>query len=203
MELPRLHLVADERIARLPDLDERTRRVSGVPAIALHARGHSLTGREHLELARRFAAVLPQQVFVYDRLDVALAVDAAGVQLSASGLTPRDARRISSRWWIGASVHTLAEASAARDGGADYLLVGPVFATPTHPEAPALGLAELTRFAGLGAPVLAIGGISPANARSVMGAGAYGVAVIRAVWDAPDPARAAAEIMKEIAWKSS
>lgn len=199
-ELPRLHAVTDDRIARTPELGERATTLGRADAgsIALHARGRGLSGREHLELARAFARAAPDRLFVNDRLDVALAAGAAGVQLSTGGLTPRDARRLSHQWWIGASVHTPAEAAAAREGGADYLLVGPVFATPTHPEALPLGVAGLAPFVALGLPVLAIGGISAANAGAVRAAGAYGVAVIRALWDVDDPARAAREIMKEM-----
>ncbi|HWZ28344.1 MAG TPA: thiamine phosphate synthase [Gemmatimonadales bacterium] len=196
--LPRLHAVTDERIAHLPDLADRARALGSAGSVALHARGHSLTGRAHLELARLLAEAAPNRLFVNDRLDVALAAGAAGVQLSAGGLTPRDARRLSVYWWIGASVHTLEEAAAARDGGADYLLVGPVFPTPTHPEAPPLGVRGLARFVALGLPVVAIGGVTRANARDVRSAGVHGVAVIRALWDAPDARQAVREIMKEI-----
>ncbi len=195
--LPRLHAITDERIARLPDFADRVRAL-GAAGAALHARGHSLSGRAHLDLARLLGAAAPRRLFVNDRLDVALAAEAAGVQLSAGGLTPRDARQLSDDWWIGASVHAVEEALAARDGGADYLLVGPVFATPTHPEAPPLGVGGLARYVALGLPVLAIGGISRANARDVMATGAHGVAVIRALWDAPDAEGAAREMMEEM-----
>ncbi|HEX4634524.1 MAG TPA: thiamine phosphate synthase [Gemmatimonadales bacterium] len=202
-ELPRLHAVTDERIARLADLADRSRALSSAGTVALHARGHSLSGRDHLTLAQLLRAAAPEHLFVNDRLDIALAVDATGVQLSTNGLSPAEARRLHPAWWIGMSVHTPEEAAAAQAGGADYLLVGPVFATPTHPERRPLGVEGLTRFTGLGLPVVAIGGISRANARDVVAAGAHGVAMIRALWDAHDPARAAQEIMKEIAWKSS
>lgn len=202
-ELPRLHAVTDERIARLPDLSDRARALGSAAPLALHARGHSLSGRDHLALARSLGSAAPGRLFVNDRLDVALAADARGIQLSANGLTPREARRLRQTWWIGVSVHTPDEAAAAQGEGADYLFVGPVFATPTHPEVRPLGVEGLARFTRLGVPVVAIGGISRANARDVMASGAYGVAVIRALWDAPDPVRAAQEIMKEIAWKSS
>ena len=202
-ELPRLHAVTDERVTRLPDLADRARALSSTGTLALHARGHSLTGRDHLALARLLRGAAPGPLFVNDRLDIALAVHADGVQLSSSGLSPGEARSLHQDWWIGVSVHTPREAAAAQAGGADYLLAGPVFATPTHPEREPLGLEGLAQFTGLGLPVVAIGGIGRANARDVVAAGAYGVAMIRALWNAPDPARAALEIMKEIEWKSS
>src|SRR5207247_358473 len=119
----------------------------------------------------------PSRLFVNDRLDVALATGAAGVQLGWGSLLPEDARRLDPEWWIGKSVHDLAEAEAARTQGADYLLVGPVFATPatpTHPERPPLGPAALGAIARLGVPVVAIGGITPARAGEGQAAGTCG-----------------------------
>jgi thiamine-phosphate diphosphorylase len=196
--LPRLHAVTDERIARLADLGDRALALASSGPVALHARGHSLSGHDHLTLARVLGAAAPDRLFVNDRLDVALAAGAAGVQLSTNGLTPADARRLSVAWWIGVSVHTPEEAVTAQALGADYLLAGPVFATPTHPDGQPFGVEGLARFTRLGLPVVAIGGVTRANARNVVSAGAHGVAVIRALWDAPDPARAVQDIMKEM-----
>jgi len=195
--LPRLHAVTDERIAELPTLAAAARALGSTGA-ALHARGHSLPGRAHLRLARLLAEAAPDRLFVNDRADVALAAGAAGVQLAADGLAPADARRLRPDWWIGVSVHDLAAARSARDGGADYLLVGPVHATPTHPEVSPLGVAGLAPFVALGLPVVAIGGVDASRARELRRAGAHGVAAIRALWDAPDPRAAAREILKEL-----
>jgi thiamine-phosphate pyrophosphorylase len=201
--LPRLHAVTDERIARRADLDDRARELAagGGDNLAFHARGHTLTGLEHYELAARLSDRPTVRLFVNDRLDVALAVGggAAGVQLHAGSLAPEDARRLEPRWWIGKSVHDLAEAEAARAEGADYLLVGPVFPTPTHPERPALGLDRLAAIAALGAPVIAIGGVTAENAKAVRAAGAHGAAAIRALWDAIEPAAAARRMLEELA----
>jgi len=170
--------------------------------LALHARGHTLTGLEHYELAVRLSDSPSVRLFINDRLDIALAVDAEGVQLTPGSLSPEEARRLSARWWIGRSVHNLAEAEAAQAGGADYLLAGPVFPTATHPDRAPLGLGALREIVGLGLPVLAIGGVTARNAREVREAGAHGVAAIRALWDATEPA-AAARQMLEALWKSS
>ena len=140
--LPRLHAITDERIARRTDLGDIARELAagGGADLAFHARGHNLTGLEHYELAVRLrppgsplGSVCPTvRLFVNDRLDIALAVGADGVQLTPGSLSPEEARRLSARWWIGKSVHDLAEAEAAQAGGADYLLAGPVFPTATH-----------------------------------------------------------------------
>jgi len=200
--LPRLHAVTDERIARRADLDDLARELAtgGGADLALHARGHTLSGLEHYELAERLRLYAPTLLFINDRLDIALG--AAGVQLTDGGLTPEAARRLEPTWWIGASVRGLAEAEAAQAGGADYLLVGPVFPTATHPGRAPLGLEGLREVVTLGLPVIAIGGVTARNAREVREAGAHGAAAIRAVWDATEPA-AAARQMLEALWKSS
>jgi thiamine-phosphate diphosphorylase len=159
--------------------------------LAFHARGHTLAGREQYDLAIRLSAYPPVRLFANDRLDVALAVGAAGVQLGAGSLEPADARRLNPAWWIGKSVHDLAEAEAARAGGADYLLVGPVYATATHPDREPLGLRLLGDIVRLGVPVVAIGGVTPECVGDLRAEGVYGVAAIRALWDAADPAAAA------------
>ena len=202
--LPRLHAITDERIARRPDLGDIARELAtgGGADLALHARGHTLTGLEHYELAVRLSDSPSVRLFINDRLDIALAVDAEGVQLTPGSLSPEEARRLSARWWIGRSVHNLAEAEAAQAGGADYLLAGPVFPTATHPDRAPLGLGALREIVGLGLPVIAIGGVTARNAREVREAGAHGVAAIRALWDATEPA-AAARQMLEALWKSS
>ncbi|HLB82859.1 MAG TPA: thiamine phosphate synthase [Gemmatimonadales bacterium] len=200
--LPRLHAITDDRIARRPDLDDVARALAagGGEWLAFHARGRALSGLEHYDLAVRLSRCPPARLFVNDRLDVALAVGSAGVQLGLASLDPQDARRLEPRWWIGKSVHDLGEAEAARAGGADYLLVGPLYRTATHPDREPLGLDALGPIIGLGLPVIAIGGVTPQRAGEVRRAGAYGVAAIRSLWDAADPADAARQILEE--WKS-
>ncbi|HET9710179.1 MAG TPA: thiamine phosphate synthase [Gemmatimonadales bacterium] len=196
--LPRLHAITDERIARRVDLDHILDSLAGVE-MAAHARGHSLSGREHYDLSVRLSGRLPVRLFVNDRLDIALAARADGVQLSRAGLLPGDARRLAPDWWIGCSVHSRDEARTARDWGADYLLVGPVYHTTTHPTASPLGLEALGAIVQLGLPVIAIGGVTPERARQLAGAGVYGVAAIRAIWDAADPRSAARSLLEAVA----
>lgn len=193
--LPRLHAITDERIARRPDLEEIARElaIGGGSDLAFHARGRELTGLEHFDLAARLAVRPSARLFVNDRLDVALAVPCAGVQLGHGSLPVDAARALNPQWWIGRSVHDLAEAEAARTEGADYLVVGPVFATASHPGRPALGLRALQAIVAAAGelPVIAIGGISAERVKEVRAGGAYGVAAIRALWDDAEPAEAA------------
>lgn len=192
--LPRLHAVTDERIARRADLDEVAAALAaGAPGLALHARGHTLSGVEHYRLAVRLRPSLssPVRLFVNDRLDVALATGADGVQLGAGSLDVATARRLGPSWLVGRSVHALADARAARAAGADYLLAGPVFRTATHPGATPLGLGGLGAIVAAGLPVIAIGGVTLERIPALRAAGAWGAAAIRALWDASDPADAA------------
>ncbi|HYL20620.1 MAG TPA: thiamine phosphate synthase [Gemmatimonadales bacterium] len=198
--LPRLHAITDERIARRPDVGDIAQQLAvvGGADLALHARGRLLSGLEHVELANRLSAYPPSRLFVNDRLDVALAAGAAGVQLGHSSLDVDEARRLDAGWWIGKSVHDLPEAEAAHASGADYLVVGPVFPTPTHPDREPLGAERLGAIARLGIPTIAIGGVTPERISAVRNAGAHGIAAIRALWDAADPTRAAGRMLEEL-----
>jgi thiamine-phosphate diphosphorylase len=95
--------------------------------------------------------------------------------------------------WIGRSVHSVAAAEGAAADGADYLIAGAIFATGSHPGAAPAGLGFLAEVAAaVGMPVVAIGGITPANAGDCLRAGARGVAVLSALMDAADPGAVAA-----------
>jgi len=163
--------------------------------VALHARAPGLGGLELYTVARAFALLSPARLFVNDRLDIALACRAVGVQLTASSLPPGSARRLCPAWWIGCSVHTYDQAAAAQNAGADYLVAGPAYSTPTHPDRAPLASRTLDEIVRLGLPVVAIGGVTPERARDLERAGIYGVAAIRSIWDARDPAHAVRELL--------
>ena len=191
--LPRLHAVTDERIARRPDLAELAEALATAAGsdLAFHARGRELSGLEHFALATRLSAFPPSRLFVNDRLDIALACSTSK-SWAPRVSTPRMPAGLNTRWWIGKSVHTLAEAEAARQAGADYLLVGPVFPTATHPTRDPVDAATLRAIVALGLPVIAIGGVTPGRAAPLKAAGVHGVAAIRGFWDSvdgPDVAR--------------
>jgi thiamine-phosphate diphosphorylase len=96
---------------------------------------------------------------------------------------------------VGRSVHSAREAELAAREGADYLMVGNVYRTSSHPDRPPGGLALVRDSARLGLPVIAIGGIDPARAAEVRDQGAYGVAAISALWGAANPAAAALALL--------
>jgi thiamine-phosphate pyrophosphorylase len=140
-------------------------------------------------------------LIVNDRLDVALAVEAEGVHVGQDDMPAPLTRRLMGQGRIvGVSATNLQEALQAEKDGADYLGVGPIFATPTKPDAaPPMGLgglAEVCRHVSV--PVIAIGGIDEHNAAAVIEAGADGVAVVSAVVAAPDVAAAARRLRQVV-----
>ncbi|MCL6521824.1 MAG: thiamine phosphate synthase [Firmicutes bacterium] len=161
------------------------------PAEALYAFGRALQ-----EDPRTRAAAL----IVNDRADVAMALGAAGVHLARKSLPVAAVRRfLPAGMLLGASVHSLGEALEAAEAGADYVTFGPVFPTRSHPGRQGQGLEALAAVVeAVRRPVLAIGGITPANAEAVLATGAAGVAAIGAVLEAPDPAAAARRLLEAL-----
>ncbi|HEX9307224.1 MAG TPA: thiamine phosphate synthase [Anaeromyxobacter sp.] len=196
MDLPVVHLVTDRRLA--PDLAARAdAALAGLPPgiAAIHLREKDLGGRDLLELARALAAVCRarrQRLLVNDRLDVALAAGADGVHLPSAGVPPGEARRLVGRdALVGVSCHSAAEVARARDGGASFAFLSPIFDTPSkRAYGPPIGVEALRAAAGLGLPLVALGGVTADRVPSLRAAGATGVAALRAWLVASDPAAA-------------
>jgi len=171
------------------------RALQGGASAVLVRRPHE-TARALFELTRRLRPLtrsLDRLLLVSDRLDVALAAAADGAHLGARSLPIAAARRIlRPGMLLGRSVHSLDEAGQAEDEGADYLFLGPIFATRSHPETPPLGL-DAYREAVLRTriPTLAIGGVTGENVRLVAQAGGHGAAAISGFYDTSDAADAA------------
>jgi thiamine-phosphate pyrophosphorylase len=172
----------------------RNAAVAGIDWIQI--REKNLEARSLAELVRLAVGASREAqttILVNDRLDVALATGAAGVHLGETSLpvaTVAAWRRSSRRaeFLIGASCHSLEAAQSAESAGADYILFGPIFATPSKA---AFGapqgierLREVCRSVRI--PVLAIGGITVENAHSCFAAGAAGVAAIRVFQESDD-----------------
>jgi thiamine-phosphate diphosphorylase len=197
--LPRLHAVTDGEILRAEDFGIRAAAIAAAgPAVALHARDRAAGGAAlAAATARLLALARPPEaaVFVNGRPDIAAGLGAQGVQLAAGDMAWADARAVFAGGWIGRSVHDAAEAAVAIEEGADFLLVGTVYPTESHPGRRPAGLSLVRETAALGRPVIAIGGIDAGRAREAHAAGAYGVAAIRALWRAADPAAAALALL--------
>jgi len=171
----------------------------------IQVRDRALDGAALLDLvdavaraARDAAGQREVRVLVNRRLDVALAAGADGVHLGYDAVDPAAARRLLPPGaLVGVSTHAVSEALSARE--ADYLQLAPIFAPLSKPaERPALGLAALAAAATGPLPVLAQGGIDARNAAAACAAGAAGVAVTGAIWLAPDPRAAAAELREAL-----
>jgi thiamine-phosphate pyrophosphorylase len=195
-----LYLVTDRtRTAGRPLLDVAEQALrGGVDAVQLREKDLSSAALFDLaqrlrDLCRRYGA----RLLINDRVDVALAVGADGVHLPADSFAPADARRLlGPHALIGASTHSLKEAQAAAAAGADFIVFGPVFDTPSKRAYGApLGLealAEVTRATAL--PVFAIGGVTSGRVAAIRQGGAHGAAVISAILHADDPRAAAAAL---------
>ena len=151
--------------------------------------------------AVRAAHAADALLIVNDRPDVARIAGADGVHVGQDDLDPGDVRRLlPAASIVGVSTHDLAQVAAAARTDADYVAVGPVFATTTkdRPD-PVVGLALVRAArASVGGRLVAIGGIATANARAVVEAGADGLAVASAVCRGPDPGAAFRALEAEV-----
>jgi thiamine-phosphate pyrophosphorylase len=155
-------------------------------------------GERLLSLTRQAGAAL----IVNDRVDVAMALGADGVQLTRKSLPPKEARALVGPWMLlGVSCHSLADVREAVEGGVDFVVLGPIFATPSKaPYGPPLGVHVLRQARDVcPLPIVAIGGVNALRVPEVIGAGADGVAIISAVLAAPDPAAATRELLEAVA----
>jgi thiamine-phosphate pyrophosphorylase len=202
---PRVYLVTDA--SHGADLAARVASaVSGLPpgAVAVQLRAPGAAGRELLDQARALKAVVRnsgQWLLVNDRIDVALAAGSDGVHLPSAGVAPADARRLLGEdRLVGVSCHSAFDVKRAIAGGADFATFGPIFDTPSkRSHGLPVGTERLAEAAALGLPLLGLGGVDPSNAADVVGAGASGVAAIRAWLEADDPSavvRALLEIVE-------
>ena len=199
LQNPALCLVTDRRVCAPDELPGRVAAAvsGGVDIVQLRDKEES--GGALLEIACALREVTQGSaiLLVNERADVAAVCGADGVQLGEAAMPPASVRPILSEGSIiGRSVHSVEGASEAQASGADFLLVGTMFATRSHPgeEPSGPGLLERIRTADVSIPLLAIGGITADNVSQVMRAGADGAAVITAILASPDPERAASEI---------
>jgi len=170
-------------------------------ARAIQLREKDLPPRELYPLAleiRHLTQAYGARLLINDRVDVALAVNADGVHLTTTSLPAGCVRQLLGPGrLIGVSTHTCAEALAAVEQGADFVVFGPVFFTPSKaPYGQPVGLDALRAVgAAVKAPILAIGGIKQTNLDQVLTAGADGIAVISAIISADDPALATQNLL--------
>ena len=171
---------------------------------AVQLREKDLSTRELYRLAERLLDITRAAgiaLLINDRVDVALALDADGVHLTRRSLPPKAARDLLGPGkLIGISCHSLADVHGAVADGVDFVVLGPIYATPSKvgygPPVTTALLKEARSVCSL--PLLAIGGIKAAQVPAVMASGADGIAAISAVMSAPDPALATREILSAV-----
>ncbi len=167
----------------------------GATVIQLRKKSMPMLEQYRLALALRILTREHEALLIInDHADLAIAADADGVHLGQDDLPPAAVRSLPGfeARLIGRSTHSFAQAQHAVHDGTDYVAVGPVYPTPTKEGRPAVGTALVSRVAGIiDRPWVAVGGIELDNVATVVDAGAAAVAVVRAVYDAADPAEAA------------
>lgn len=202
--VPRIHVVTDDSVLAHGSVAELGAELLNLfaPNVALHVRGPTTSSRRILEIGSAVAdragprnSSGAHHLVINDRVDVALIIG-AGVHLGARSLPVAAARAlVPAQTSIGRSVREHPEEGT----GADYIFAGPVFTTPSHEgtEGRGIGWFEKT-VADAEMPVLGIGGISAERIGVLLDAGGHGVALIRGFWEAPDPLRAAADLVAQI-----
>jgi thiamine-phosphate diphosphorylase len=193
--VPRLHVVTDDAVLHRPDFIDSAKKVllAGGGWIGLHVRGHGLSGGSLFGIASVLAPearAAGARLVINDRVDVAMAAGVQGIHLGARSIPPEVAKRLMPRASIGWSAHSPEEVE--RVGGAtDYVFLGTIHDTASHPGRPTLGISGLRQACAVAAsPVVAIGGVTPGRVAEAIGAGAHGVAALGGVWNADDPAAA-------------
>lgn len=199
-----LYLVTDRTLAGARDFDDLVGRAVRGGCTLVQLREKDASSGELYERALRLKRVTDYfhvPLIIDDRVDIMLAVDAAGVHLGQSDLPAEAARRlIGPDKILGVSARTVEEAEAAESAGADYLGVGAVFPTATKTDAEPVARETLAAIcAAVRIPVVAIGGLNAKNIPLLEGSGISGAAVVSAVMGAEDPEEAARKL-KEVVY---
>ncbi|MEW9032497.1 MAG: thiamine phosphate synthase [Planifilum fimeticola] len=178
----------------------------GITLYQFREKNSGLTLRETVSLGERLRHLCRERnipFIVNDRADLALLLDADGLHVGQDDLPVREARRlIGPHRLLGVSAETVEEAEQALRDGADYLGVGPIYATATKPDAGkpigTRAIAEMRKRLSSPVPIVGIGGIDVPGVAEVIQAGADGVAVVSAIAGKPDPRQAAKDLLQAV-----
>ncbi len=186
--LPRLYAITDSK--RYPDMLQRLEKALKKGIRMVQLREKELSGLEYYQLAKRVRELTQDydaMLFINDRVDIALAVNADGVHLPEKGLPPSVVKRIAPELLVGYSAHSLEQALCAQEEGADFITLSPIFKTQSHPEVEPIGLGLLKEVSQrLSIPVYALGGITWDRIKLCYKNGAYGIAGIGLFFDHVD-----------------
>jgi thiamine-phosphate pyrophosphorylase len=203
--LPRLYVILDAALIPANQSEMETAvRLAEAGVRLLQYRNKKATARELFERSEELCAALKQRgvsFVVNDRPDVAVLAGADGVHVGQDDLEVESTRRVvGPEKWVGVSTHSLEQFHEAARTSADYVAVGPIFATSSkaNPD-PVVGV-ELVRQVRTRTekPIVAIGGISLERAAEVLEAGADSVAVISGILSAPEPTERAREYLRAV-----
>lgn len=200
----RLLVVTDRHQTKGRPLVPLLQRVLTVDAPAIQLRERDLSARDLLALAREvqaFTAAHRSQLLINDRIDIALALEGVGVHLRSNSLPVSVVRQLlGAERLLGLSVHGVEEAVQAESQGADYVIFGPIYETPSKQAfGPPLGLHSLEKVCRLvRIPIIGIGGVTVARVGEMRQAGAFGVAVITAILGADDVEAATGELLDAV-----
>lgn len=194
-----LYLVTDRGLMSTQTLTEAVEQaiLGGCTMVQLREKeSSSLEFYEQAQEVKRITERYEVPLIINDRVDIALAVEAAGVHIGQSDLPVSDVRRlIGMEMLLGVSVSSSEEAGKAMEDGADYLGVGAMFPTGTKTDANAVSMEELQRIRRMtNLPIVVIGGINQENAGQFRPMGIDGLAVVSAIIGQPDIRKAAAQI---------
>ena len=204
--LPRLHVIAGDEVLAAPDFRDR---LAGLVAVgggrmAVHLRARGTSAARLFDAAKgavEVGRVGGTLIVVNDRLDVALAAGAGGVHLREDSMGPGEARAVVGEggrgFLVGRSIHAPRQAAGLGVGGVDYLVLGSVYETASHPGGRPIGPGAVAAAVATSTlPVLAIGGVGPGQVSGLLALGAYGVVVKSGVWGQDDPSRAVARYLQ-------
>jgi len=187
----RYYLITSRKACAPRPLTEVVQKACEAGVQAVQLREKDLSGKALCELAHQIREVTTRfgvRLFINGRPDVAKVIAADGVHCPEEGFPPSAVRQYWSQFSIGVSVHSLEAAKKAEKEGADFLLFGPVFFTPSKEEyGKPQGTDRLKKICeSTSIPVFAVGGVTPAKVSECLQAGAYGVAGISALMEADD-----------------
>ncbi len=209
-DLPRLYIITDRHATAggQPLIEVIAEALSALPhgAAMVQMREKDLEGKQALILAKQLREITRTRrcpLLINDRIDVALAAEADGIHLPQNSFDLATARRLlGTKRIIGCSTHSLTQAQAACAAGADFIVYGPIWHTPSKQSfGPPLGpdaLAVAASATNTKSPIFAIGGLTPQTAPIARKNGAHGIAAIRSIIATPNPATAATQLFAAI-----
>lgn len=199
-----LYLCTDRRLMTSPTIEASAESALRGGTTVIQLREKDCSSREFYELGLRVKKITDAYhapLIINDRVDIALAVGAAGVHVGQGDLPCKVVREIvGPDMIVGVSAATLEEAVRAEQDGADYLGVGAMYATATKTDTRPVSMEELLKIrAAVKIPIVVIGGINKQTLGNFKGTGVDGLAVVSAIVAQPDPEAAARELLRM--WK--